>query len=81
VSGVIYGGECNTSLTPTSWYLVTNTGSGGVHTFTVTINGATQLFLRLPVTEQGFSGCVESARFIATLSKKSQSGENDVNLL
>jgi len=38
-----------------------NTGAGGVHTFTVTINGATQLFLRLPVTEQGFSGCAESA--------------------
>jgi hypothetical protein len=67
--------------TPTSWYSVTDIGGGVAHIFTVTINSAKQLFLRVLVTEQGFSGCLESARFIATLSKKSQSGENDVNLL
>jgi len=52
VTGMIYGAQYATSLSPTNWQPVTDTGSGGVHTFAVPVNGAAQLFLRLLVTEQ-----------------------------
>ena len=52
VSGVTYGAQYATSLNPTNWQPITDTGSGTQHTFTVPINGATRLFLRLLVTEQ-----------------------------
>lgn len=52
VSGVVYGAQYTTSLTTPNWQPVADTGSGGVHTFTAPVNGATQLFLRLLVTEQ-----------------------------
>jgi len=52
VSGVVYGAQYTTSVSPANWQPVADTGSGAVHTFTVPISGATQLFLRLLMTEQ-----------------------------
>ncbi len=50
VSGLTYGAQSTTSLNPANWQPVTDTGSGGVHTFSVPIGANTKLFLRLTVS-------------------------------
>jgi hypothetical protein len=47
VSGVIYGVEWSPNLS--SWTPVTDTGSGGIHTFSVSKAGKDQLFFRFKV--------------------------------
>jgi hypothetical protein len=53
VNGITYGVQYSTSLSPTVWQSVADTGGGGsLHTFSVPIGTNRQLFLRLMVTEQ-----------------------------
>jgi len=51
VSGVSYGAQYATSLNPTNWQTITDSFSGGVHTFSVPIGANAQIFLRLTVSE------------------------------
>lgn len=48
--GIRYGAEWNATLDPGNWQPVADTGSGGVHTFSVPIGGNLQLFMRLKVS-------------------------------
>lgn len=47
-TGIIYGAEYSSNLT--SWTSITDTGSGGTHTFSVPVSTNTRLFMRLKVT-------------------------------
>lgn len=47
-TGIIYGAESSSNLT--SWQPVTDTGTGGTHTFSVPVSTNTKLFMRLKVT-------------------------------
>jgi hypothetical protein len=49
VSGVIYEAEWSTSLAPTSWLPVPDTGVPPQHVFSVPAMGNTQVFIRLKV--------------------------------
>ena len=50
VSGVIYEAEWSTSLAPTSWLPVPDTGVHPQHIFTVPATGNTQLFMRFKIS-------------------------------
>jgi N-acetylneuraminic acid mutarotase len=50
VSGITYGAEWSPDLAAGSWLPVTDTGGGGVHTFSVPIAGKTKLFMRLTIS-------------------------------
>ena len=50
VSGVTYGAEWSEDMMPGNWHSVSDTGSGGTHTFLVPIGFNTQIFMRLKVT-------------------------------
>ena len=52
VNGVTYGAEWSADLSPGSWTPVTDTGTGGTHTFSVPIGSAPMKFVRLTVTPQ-----------------------------
>ncbi len=50
VGGITYGAEWSTTLLPGSWTAITDTGSGGQHTFSVPAAGNPRLFIRHRVT-------------------------------
>ncbi len=50
VSGITYGAEWSTTLLPGSWTPITDTGSGGTHTFSVPIGTNDRMFMRFVVT-------------------------------
>lgn len=50
VSGVVYEAEWSTSLAPTSWLPVPDTGVPPLHVFTVPAMGNTQVFMRFKVS-------------------------------
>lgn len=50
VSGVTYGAEWSTTLTAENWTSILDTGSGGIHTFSVPTAGQNRIFLRYRVT-------------------------------
>lgn len=49
VTGVTYGAEWSTSMADGTWSPITDTGSGGTHTFSVPIESNTKIFSRLKV--------------------------------
>ena len=51
VSGITYGAEWSTTLLPGSWTPITDTGTGGTHTFSVPIGTNDRMFMRIVVTE------------------------------
>ena len=51
VNGVTYGAEWRPALDSGSWLTLTDTGSGGIHTFSVPIGSNTKIFMRLTVSE------------------------------
>ena len=50
VSGIAYGAEWSPTMTPGSWLTVGDSGTGGVHTFSVPIGSNIQMFMRLTIT-------------------------------
>lgn len=50
VSGVTYGAEWSSTMAEGSWTPVTDTGTGGTHTFDVPVAGNPRIFLRYLVT-------------------------------
>lgn len=50
VTGVTYGAEWSTTMADGTWLPITDTGSGGTHTFSVPIGTNTGIFVRLVVT-------------------------------
>jgi N-acetylneuraminic acid mutarotase len=51
VSGITYGAEWTESLNPPNWQPINDTGSGGTHTFSITVAGHPSLFMRLKISE------------------------------
>jgi hypothetical protein len=50
ITGVTYGAEWSTTMTAGSWLSMTDTGSGGTHTFSVPTSSHSEMFMRLKVT-------------------------------
>jgi hypothetical protein len=50
VGEITYRCEWSPDLTPGSWQPVTDTGSGGIHTFTVPFGPHTKVFMRFRIT-------------------------------
>ena len=51
VSGITYGAEWRTALDSGSWLTVADSGTGGIHTFSVPIGSNRKLFMHLTVSE------------------------------
>jgi len=51
VSGITYGADWTSSLNPSNWQPVTDTGSGTQHIFSVPVSGHASLFMRLRVSD------------------------------
>ncbi|RFC52054.1 MAG: Alpha-tubulin suppressor/Alpha-tubulin suppressor/Alpha-tubulin suppressor [Verrucomicrobia bacterium] len=50
ITGLTYGAEWSTTMTAGSWLSMTDTGSGGTHTFSVPTSSHSEMFMRLKVT-------------------------------
>ena len=50
ITGVTYGAEWSKTMTAGSWLPMTDTGSGGTHTFSTPTSSHSEMFMRLKVT-------------------------------
>ena len=52
IDGITYGAEWNETLLPEGWAPIPDTGTGGQHTFSVSMGSKPRVFIRLKVTTQ-----------------------------
>ena len=49
ITGMVYTGEWSTTLAADDWHAIPDSGIGGHHTFTIALNGAPRMFVRIKV--------------------------------